>query len=76
MCPRARGRAGMMAMAIAEAHCVGLRAAGVAELGKVRAMRSEERGGVLGVRLHRRTESEKRSLALTSPTPQLRGRRA
>jgi hypothetical protein len=76
MCPRARGRAGMMAMAIAEAHCDDLWTAGVAELGKVRAMRSEERGGGQGGRLHHRTESVKRSLALTSPTPQLGWRRA
>ncbi len=76
MDPRARGRAGMMAMAFEEVHCVDLRGTGGLELGGMRAMRSEGRRVVLGAQLHRRTESEERNLALTSPTPQPRGRRA
>ncbi len=74
--PRAWGRAGLMAMASEEKHCDELRMADDMERRMRLTVRSGGRGDALDALPHHSTENTQRSLALTSPIPQLRGRRA
>ncbi len=66
----------MMAMAIEEVHCVLLRVTVGMELGMKSAMRSEGRGDVLDAQRRHSIANGQRNLALTSPNPRPRGRRA